>query len=123
MAFPANPAAGGQPTRQSVERIAASWVAGPMRPDRRLPEGAERYALTPVYTAHSVPAKLRSSHTTKKGTYGRLCVVAGTVQFSLQGQPKPLATVGPGETLVILPAEPHFIEISDAAEFYIEFWR
>ncbi len=90
---------------------------------RSLPEGVKKYAESPLFVAGKVPESLQKSHSTKEGTYARLVVTAGEVQYFVVGQNDPLATIRVGDTFVILPAEEHFVQVTDDAEFFLEFCR
>ena len=94
-----------------------------MTEDRRLPEGAAPYSKTATFTAQTVPQKLTNAHNTKPGVYGRLNVNRGEVSYYLDGQEAPLAVVSAGETFIILPQEWHFVQLSDDAEFFVEFLK
>ena len=94
-----------------------------MTVSRALPDGVEPYGSSPVFTSKSVPKALLSAHTTKEGVWGRLNVLAGTVQYFLEGQTEPLAIVEKDKPWIINPAEVHFIKPSSDAEFHIEFCR
>lgn len=90
---------------------------------RSLPDGVEKYAESPLFAAGKVPDSLQKSHSTKEGTYARLVVTAGQVQYFLVGQSEPVATISADDTFIILPAEEHFVQVTDDAEFYLEFCR
>lgn len=90
---------------------------------RTLPADAEPYRHTKVFTAETVPRGLLAHHSTKAGTWGLIHVRAGQVQYFLDGQTTPLATVGSGETFVVLPEELHFVRLSADAEFSVEFHK
>lgn len=90
---------------------------------RTLPEDAEAYRQTKVFTASTVPRGILAQHSTKAGTWGLIHVRAGQVQYFLEGEQTPLATVGAGESFVVLPEEVHFVQLSDDAEFSVEFHK
>ena len=112
---------------------------------RTLPPTVKSYAKSPVFNSGNVPEHLLSTHDVsihdldknsvivpnkllnvhdlKAGTWGRLNVKSGKIDYYLEGRAKPLAHLKPGDTFVILPEEKHYIDISDDAVFYIEFLR
>ena len=94
-----------------------------MSAKRSLPEGVEKYAESPLFTAGKVPESLQKSHSTKEGTYARLVVTAGEVQYFKVGEKTPLSTIKTGDAFIILPAEEHFVKVTDDAEFFLEFCR
>ena len=90
---------------------------------RTLPGDAEAYRQTKLFTADTVPRSILAQHSTKAGTWGLIHVRAGRLQYFLEGDEEPLATVGAGETFVVLPQEVHFVRLSDDAEFLVEFHK
>ncbi len=90
---------------------------------RSLPAGIEKYAESPLFTAGKVPESLQKLHSTKVGTYARLIVTAGEVQYFLVGEKTPVTTIKVGDEFIILPAEEHYVQVTDDAEFFLEFCR
>ena len=94
-----------------------------MGTSRALPDDAESYRQTKVFTAQTVPRSLLAQHSTKAGTWGLIHVHAGRVEYFLEGEETPLATVPTGSSFVVLPQEVHFVRLSDDAEFSVEFHK
>jgi tellurite resistance-related uncharacterized protein len=92
-------------------------------PVRALPEDAQAYRQTKVFTATTVPAGLLAQHSTKAGTWGLLHVHAGRVEYFLEGGQTPLASVETGASFVVLPEEAHFVRLFEGAEFSVEFYK
>jgi len=90
---------------------------------RTLPDDAEAYQQTKLFTAKTVPRSILAQHSTKAGTWGLIRVHAGQLQYFLEGEDVPLATVPTGGTFVVLPEEVHFVRLSDDAEFLVEFHK
>ncbi len=90
---------------------------------RTLPKDAEAYQQTKLFTPRTVPRSILAKHSTKAGTWGLIHVRAGTVQYVLEGEDVPLATIETGETFVVLPEEVHFVRLSEDAEFLVEFHK
>lgn len=90
---------------------------------RTLPEDAEAYRQTKVFTASTVPRAILAQHSTKAGTWGLIHVHAGQVQYFLEGEDTPLATIQAGSSFVVLPEEVHFVRLSDGGEFSVEFHK
>lgn len=86
-------------------------------------DGLKHYGGTPEFTAETVPQKLLSTHSLKAGTWGRMRVRAGCVNYYLEGEELPLKTVTPAHDHIIPPEECHFITVSADAIFQIEFWK
>ncbi len=112
---------------------------------RTLPSTVKPYAKSPVFNSGNIPQHLLSTHDVsvhgldessitvpgklldvhdlKAGTWGRLNVKSGEIDYFLDGEDKPLAHLKTGDTFIILPEEKHYIDISDDAVFFIEFLR
>ncbi|MBV1860024.1 MAG: DUF1971 domain-containing protein [Nannocystaceae bacterium] len=90
---------------------------------RSLPSDAEAYRRTKVFTANTVPRGILAQHSTKAGTWGLIHVLVGEVQYFLEGESTPLASVEAGATFVVLPQEVHFVRLSADAEFLVEFHK
>jgi hemoglobin len=112
-----------------AERIAAKlWSvyqsqADTPAPPSSLPAGLVRYGESPVFTPENLPEKLKTSHTTKAGTWGLLRVHTGIVQYFVDVPPHARAVVSAGKTVVIEPEVPHHVEFALAGSFQVEFWR
>ncbi|WP_084785829.1 DUF1971 domain-containing protein [Psychrobacter urativorans] len=82
---------------------------------------------THFFTKDKVPKALLTHHNTAAGVYGQICVMQGTVTF--YGFADEAATV-PEQTIVIQagqfavspPEYWHRVELSDDAQFNINFW-
>ena len=90
---------------------------------RSLPEGVKPYASTKEFTAETVPDSLLKAHTTKQGCWGRLNVMSGHVEYFLEGADQPLARIEANDSWIILPAEVHFVKVSEDGKFFVEFCR
>ncbi len=88
-----------------------------------LPDTVTKYGETPVFDEHSVPAKLTDTHDTKAGVWGRLCVLSGSIRYVVDcGDPHSLV-VNANDYAIIVPQQPHHVEIIGPAEFKVEFYR
>jgi tellurite methyltransferase len=87
------------------------------------PEDVRPYKRTPEFDAASVPAGLRARHTTKRGVWARIHVLAGRLRYRIH---EPFAIeeiIEPGATGVVLPEVPHEVEPVDSVRFFVEFHR
>lgn len=91
--------------------------------ERFIPEDAEPYAKSPLFNSKTVPDKLLHHHDLKGGTWGKLYVQKGKIDFFLGDDTSPLSVLYENDSHVILPIENHYIQVSDDAEFYIEFYK
>lgn len=88
----------------------------------RLPDGARAYKRTPVFTEATVPAALRTDHSTKAGVWGLLQVSAGSLTYVVAGTGEE-AVLGAGASAVIRPEERHRVVVDGPVAFFIEFHR
>lgn len=93
-----------------------------------LPDNVVKYSQVPkqgkVFTAASIPKGLLKDHTTKKGTWGLICVSQGTLEYTIQEPaPRVLQLVAPA-TGVIEPQCLHHVKaLTENVEFVVEFYR
>lgn len=88
-----------------------------------LPPGLEVYARSPEFTPETLPARLKSAHSTKAGTWGLLHVLAGSVRYTLEPPRAGEVIVATGGSAVIEPQVEHRVEFVEPGRFYVEFWR
>jgi tellurite resistance-related uncharacterized protein len=89
----------------------------------QIPSGHVTYRKTPVFTADTIPAGLRSKHSTKAGVWGRLQVSSGTIAYVVEGPPEERRVLAAGESVVIVPERQHRVEALGPVELYVEFLR
>lgn len=90
---------------------------------KSLPPEVVPYRRTAEFSDVTVPAALTRSHTTKRGVWGRICVLQGSLRYRIL-EPNPeehmLSPEHPG---VVEPEVPHELETLGEARFFIEFLR
>ncbi|MCY3728613.1 MAG: DUF1971 domain-containing protein [Nitrospira sp.] len=94
-----------------------------MTEQRSLPDDAEAYGKTPVFTNETVPDKILNHHDLQAGTWGLLTVESGTVSFFRKGDEAPLAVISSEKPFVILPEEVHYVRLSEDAKFFVTFYK
>jgi tellurite resistance-related uncharacterized protein len=85
-----------------------------------LPAGAREYKRTATFSETSLPDALRGEHRTKAGTWGRIVVGEGQVQFHSRGR---VHVLGPGDAGIVEPEVPHSVQPLGAARLHVEFYR
>ena len=88
-----------------------------------LPDGLEKYTETQVFSQATVPGRLTSLHDTKAGTWGRLLVLTGALDYVVPGPPPSRQRIAAGETGIIEPEVPHRVELIGPVTFKVEFHR
>jgi len=93
----------------------------------RIPKEWTIQSSTPFFTKENVPAALLTHHNTAKDVFGQLCVMEGTVIYygfadgdATESEVKVVINAGQFATS---PSEYwHRVELSDDAQFNINFW-
>ncbi|MEP3890851.1 MAG: DUF1971 domain-containing protein [Hellea sp.] len=89
----------------------------------KLPESVIKYAETPIFTEETVPKKLLNVHDTKAGTWGRLVVLEGAVDYIIPGPPLSRQTLDVKTNGIIEPTIPHNLELTGPVRFKVEFLK
>ena len=87
---------------------------------RMVPEGAEIYKSTKVFTEKSLPQGLLQEHSLKPGVWGALEVMEGSVIFCEGGEQE---TLGKGETWTVLPEVVHYLKLKGPVKLRINFLK
>ena len=86
------------------------------------PEGFVSYKKTPVFTEETIPKGILANHTTRKGVWGLVHVLEGSLRYILEHN---------GEETLVTPEKPgiivaemrHRVEPGDSVQFCVEFFR
>jgi tellurite methyltransferase len=85
-----------------------------------MPAGALEYKRTPTFDAETLPAALRQNHRTKAGTWARIVVEAGVLEYHVRGRVHRLES---GDAGLVEPEVPHHVRPLGAVSVHVEFWR
>jgi tellurite resistance-related uncharacterized protein len=85
-----------------------------------MPPGAREYKRTSSFTAETLPEALRGSHRIKTGTWARIVVEEGALEYHVRGRVHQLA---PGDTGLVEPEVMHHVVPVGKVQFHVEFWR
>ena len=77
---------------------------------RELPEGFIEYKRTATFTEETLPAGLRSRHTTKPGIWALIHVERGRLRYRIHEPFHEEQILEPGTAGVVLPDVPHEVE-------------
>lgn len=95
-----------------------------VRCDRReIPEGHVAHRETPRFTHETVPDALLRAHTTRRGVWARIHVVAGRLDYRIHAPFCERHVLVPGVPGVVLPEVEHAVACPEPVEFYLELWR
>lgn len=88
-----------------------------------IPEGYQAYKRTPLFTAETVPSLLLNRHNTKAGSWGKIIVSTGSLEYVIFGPPERVFTLTPGTPGVIKTQEFHKVKLlTPDTEFHVEFY-
>ncbi|EHK8983151.1 DUF1971 domain-containing protein [Vibrio vulnificus] len=93
----------------------------------RIPKEWTIQRSTPLFTKQTVPAALLTHHNTAQGVFGQLCVMEGTVTYygftnEEATEAELVVVITAGQFATSPPQYWHRIEMSDDAQFNINFW-
>jgi tellurite resistance-related uncharacterized protein len=80
---------------------------------------------TPDFNPDTVPAGLLRAHSTKPGTWGRICVVEGTLMYRVLDERRQCREwlLTPLQDGVVEPTILHEVELTGPVTFFVEFLR
>ncbi len=90
---------------------------------KNLPQSVAKYAESLLFNEHTVPDKLTSNHDLKPGVWGRICVMSGTLEYNVCGDPPRAYPIKAGQHVIIEPGLVHFVTPTGKVEFKVEFYR
>ncbi|MUK65796.1 DUF1971 domain-containing protein [Aliivibrio fischeri] len=93
----------------------------------RIPKNWTIQRSTPFFTKDNVPEALLTHHNTAADVFGQLCVMEGVVTYygfadSEATEPEVKVVINAGQFATSPPQYWHRIELSDDAQFNINFW-
>lgn len=99
----------------------------PDNPNPVIPSHWKIKRSTHFFTKDKVPNALLTHHNTAEGVYGQICVMQGAVTFygfadEAATEPEKTIVIKAGQFAVSPPQYWHRVELSDDAQFNINFW-
>jgi len=85
-----------------------------------MPPGAAEYRRTATFTEETLPSALRADHRTKAGTWARIVVESGELDYHVRGRVHHLV---PGRPGLVEPEVPHHVTPVGAVRVHVEFYR
>ena len=85
-----------------------------------LPEGLTAYKQTPEFNEETIPAGLQGDHATRRGVWGLIHVLEGSLEYRALDIVRQLDSTEPG---VVVPEMPHSVSPMGPVRFYVEFHR
>lgn len=97
----------------------------------RIPDHARKYAKSPEFTTRNVPDKFTTSHSTKSGVWGKICVLEGALDYFITNSsaiesadaPSNAIRAEAGNHTIIEPEILHYVQLAENTRFFVEFYR
>ena len=94
---------------------------------QRIPADWTIQRSTPFFTKDNVPQALLTHHNTAEGVFGQICVMEGVVTYygfpdGETMEPEVKVVIEAGQFATSPPQYWHRVELSDNAQFNINFW-
>jgi tellurite resistance-related uncharacterized protein len=86
----------------------------------QMPANAREYKRTATFTEQTLPDALSSAHRTKAGTWARIVVEAGELEYHTRARVQRLA---PGVAGLVEPERLHRVSLLGPVSMHVEFWR
>lgn len=105
----------GATTSPSEAEVSSRHIPGGGERDRSMP-----YRSSPLFTAETLPQALQQKHRTKRGVWGVIRVIEGTLRYCKEdGSSDILHPSNPG---LIHPDEPHHVEVIGPVSMQVDFY-
>lgn len=90
---------------------------------RTIPHSASPYQRTPEFSETSVPKGLLRNHSTKADVWGRICVLEGRLEYTIQTDPTETHILTTEREGVVEPGVLHSVKPLGPVRFFVEFLR
>ena len=90
---------------------------------KKIPECVAAYKKTPEFNESTVPAGLLKDHNTKEGVWGKIVILEGELEYTINEPEKEVLVLSKNFYGVVEPTVLHHIKPLGAVRFYVEFYR
>lgn len=90
---------------------------------KTLPPDVAPYKQTPEFTESSIPDGLLNEHSTKEGVWGRIVVLEGRLEYTINEPEREVIVLDPQTFGVVEPTIKHQVKPLGQVRFYVEFHR
>lgn len=90
---------------------------------KQLPHNVAPYKRTPEFDEHTVPQGLLHEHQTKESVWGKIVVLEGKLQYTINEPEKEIIILDPENNGVVEPTVRHEVKPLGKVRFYVEFNR
>lgn len=89
---------------------------------KSLPDNVVAYKRTPEFDQSSIPTGLLNNHQTKENVWGKIVVLSGKLQYTIQ-QPFEEIALDSNKYGVVEPSVLHQVKPMGPVRFYVEFYQ
>lgn len=90
---------------------------------KEIPPNASAYKKTATFTEETVPKALLADHNTKEGVWGKIVVLEGLLEYTIQEPSVEVIELHPEHHGVVEPQIRHHVKPLGEVKFYVEFYR
>ncbi len=90
---------------------------------KQLPPNVVAYKKTPEFNQDTVPAGLLNDHSTKTGVWGKIVILAGRLQYTINPPESEVIVLDPTVFGVVEPTVLHSVKPLGDVRFYVEFFK
>lgn len=90
---------------------------------KQLPSTVIPYKRTPEFDEQTVPKGLLHEHRTKEAVWGKIVILEGLLQYTINEPEKEVIILDPDNHGVVEPAVLHEVKPLGKVRFYVEFHR
>ena len=90
---------------------------------KKLPDDVMPYKKTPEFDETSVPSGLLNAHQTKAGVWGKIVVIEGQLQYTINEPDVEIVMLDQHVYGVVEPTVLHEVKPIGHVRFYVEFYR
>lgn len=90
---------------------------------KNLPVDVAPYKQTPEFDELSIPAGLLKEHQTKEGVWGKIVILEGQLQYTINEPSEEIIVLDENKFGVVEPTVRHEVKPLGRVRFYVEFHR
>ena len=90
---------------------------------KQIPDNAQAYKRTPEFNQDTVPKGLLNEHQTKEGVWGKIVVLEGQLQYTINEPEVEVIMLDQDNFGVVEPTILHQVKPIGDIRFYVEFYR
>lgn len=90
---------------------------------KQLPLTVSAYKKTPEFTEKNIPKGLLNDHNTKEGVWGKIVILEGKLEYTIQEPEVEVIELSPDMFGVVEPTIKHYVKPLGLVRFFVEFYR